>query len=108
CPARHMAHLAPPMSGTAPLLVAIFGWVAEQERTRLIERTKAGMARARKEGKKIGRPRTSTVMLHAAADLVAHGMRVSEAARVKGVSRGALRRWMAERERFRPTSPRSP
>lgn len=30
-----------------PLLVAIFGWVAEQERTRLIERTKAGLARAR-------------------------------------------------------------
>ena len=27
-----------------PLLVAIFGWVAEQERERLIERTKAGLA----------------------------------------------------------------
>ncbi len=26
----------------SPLLVAIFGWVAEQERARLIERTKAG------------------------------------------------------------------
>jgi DNA invertase Pin-like site-specific DNA recombinase len=71
--------------------------VAEQERIRLIERTKPGMARARKEGKKIGRPRTSTVMLHAAADLVAHGMPVSEAARRKGVSRASLRRWMAER-----------
>jgi DNA invertase Pin-like site-specific DNA recombinase len=28
-----------------PLLVAIFGWVAEQERTRLIERTRAGLDR---------------------------------------------------------------
>jgi DNA invertase Pin-like site-specific DNA recombinase len=84
-------------SPVRPLLVAIFGWVAEQERTRLIERTKAGMARARKEGKKIGRPRTSTVMLHAAAELVAKGMPVSEAARTKGVSRASLRRWMAER-----------
>jgi DNA invertase Pin-like site-specific DNA recombinase len=84
-------------SPVRPLLVAIFGWVAEQERTRLIERTKAGMARARKEGKRIGRPRTSTVMLHAAAELVANGMPASEAARVKGVSRASLRRWMAER-----------
>ncbi len=45
-----------------PLLVAIFGWVAEQERTRLIERVNAGIARARekgtKSGKAIGRPRT--------------------------------------------------
>jgi putative DNA-invertase from lambdoid prophage Rac len=28
------------------LLIAIFGWVAEQERARLIERTKAGLERA--------------------------------------------------------------
>lgn len=84
-------------SPVRPLLVAIFGWVAEQERTRLIERTKAGMARAKREGKKIGRPRTSTVLLHAAADLVNTGMPVAEAARTKGVTRASLRRWMAER-----------
>jgi DNA invertase Pin-like site-specific DNA recombinase len=84
-------------SPVRPLLVAIFGWVAEQERTRLIERTKAGMSRARREGKMIGRPRTSTVLLHAAAELVATGVPVAEAARRKGVSRASLRRWMAER-----------
>lgn len=43
-------------SPVRPLLVAIFGWVAEQERTRLIERTKAGMQRAKREGKKMGAP----------------------------------------------------
>lgn len=37
------------------LLIAIFGWVAQQERARLIERTKAGMAVAKAAGKKIGR-----------------------------------------------------
>jgi putative DNA-invertase from lambdoid prophage Rac len=37
-----------------PLLVAIFSWVAEEERRVLIERTKAGMARAKAEGKVIG------------------------------------------------------
>jgi putative DNA-invertase from lambdoid prophage Rac len=39
-----------------PLLVAIFSWVAEQERAQLVERTRAGMARARKQGVRIGRP----------------------------------------------------
>jgi putative DNA-invertase from lambdoid prophage Rac len=39
------------------LLVAIFSWVAEQERARLGERTRAGLDRARARGKKLGRPR---------------------------------------------------
>ncbi|MFO0584709.1 MAG: recombinase family protein [Anaeromyxobacter sp.] len=78
-----------------PLLVGIFGWVAEQERARLIERTKAGIERARREGKLIGRPPASAVLLHAARDLVSAGVPVSEAARRKGVSRGALRRFLA-------------
>jgi putative DNA-invertase from lambdoid prophage Rac len=37
------------------LLVAIFSWVAQQERDRLIERTKAGIAVARAAGKTWGR-----------------------------------------------------
>jgi putative DNA-invertase from lambdoid prophage Rac len=77
-----------------PLLVAIFGWVAEQERTRLIERTKAGLARARRQGKVLGRPRASQVMLHAARDLVVDGVPVAEAARRKGVARSTLQRFM--------------
>ncbi|RKG72684.1 recombinase family protein [Corallococcus terminator] len=43
------------------LLVAVFGWVAEQERHRLIERTKAGLDRARAQGKRLGRPLASPV-----------------------------------------------
>ena len=31
--------------------------MAEQERSRLIERTRAGLQRARREGKRLGRPR---------------------------------------------------
>ena len=77
-----------------PLLVAIFGWVGEQERTRLIERTKAGLERARREGKRIGRPPASPVLLHAARDLVAEGVPVREAARRKGVARSTLRRFL--------------
>jgi putative DNA-invertase from lambdoid prophage Rac len=77
-----------------PLLVAIFGWVAEQERTTLIARTKAGIERARRQGKALGRPKASPIMLHAARDLVATGMSIAEAARTKGVSRSTLQRFL--------------
>ena len=80
-----------------PLLIAIFGWVAEQERARLIERTKAGLERARRQGKRLGRPPTSPILLHAAADLVSTGATASEAARKKGISRTTLRRFLAGR-----------
>ena len=91
-----------------PLLIAIFGWVAEQERSRLIERTKAGLDRARRQGKKLGRPRASPILLNAAAGLVAGGASVAEAARRKGVKRSTLRRFLvAERVEAQLASTRS-
>ena len=42
--------------GMGELLIAIFSWVAKQERLRISERTKAGMARSKK---KAGRPKGS-------------------------------------------------
>ena len=41
------------------LILSIFAWVAEWERKMMIQRTKAGIERARREGKHIGRPRES-------------------------------------------------
>ena len=38
------------------LLLAIFSWVAQQERLRIVERTKAGLDRALRDGKRLGRP----------------------------------------------------
>jgi len=46
------------------LLLAIFAWVAEHERERLRERTRAGLARAKAEGKTLGRPRRA-LTIHA-------------------------------------------
>jgi DNA invertase Pin-like site-specific DNA recombinase len=96
-----------------PLLIAIFGWVAEQERARLIERTKAGLARVGREkrdrtgppkskdpnakGWPAGRPPASSVLLHAAAELVAGGESIRSAARSKGVAEPTLRRFLATR-----------
>lgn len=45
--------------GIGKLLIAIFSWVAKQERQRISERTKAGLHRARLKGKKLGRQKGS-------------------------------------------------
>lgn len=39
------------------LMLAVAAWIAKQERLRISERTKAGLDRARREGKHCGRPR---------------------------------------------------
>src|SRR5713226_7026499 len=76
-----------------PLLVAIFGWVAEQERSRLIERTRAGLERARRSGKRLGRPPCSPILLRAAADQVAKGQSIRKAAEAARVPERSLRRF---------------
>jgi len=38
------------------LIISVMGWCAQRERENLSERTKAGMARAKSEGKHLGRP----------------------------------------------------
>jgi DNA invertase Pin-like site-specific DNA recombinase len=77
---------------TRGLLLAIFSWVAEQERARLIERTKAGIARARAAGKAIGRPKTRAVDVAAARALLATGQSVRAASRALGVPLATLQR----------------
>jgi DNA invertase Pin-like site-specific DNA recombinase len=76
-------------------LVAIFSWVAEQERDRLISRTKAGLDRARRQGKRIGRPRAA-VDVARALSLRGQGRSMREAAKVLGVAPATLHRALAE------------
>jgi DNA invertase Pin-like site-specific DNA recombinase len=75
-----------------PLLVAIFGWIAEQERERLILRTRAGLERARAQGKRLGRPRASPLQVAAALARVNEGASIRGAARAAGVSERTVRR----------------
>ena len=42
--------------GIGQLLIAVFSWIASQERKRIVERTKAGLERVRREGRRLGRP----------------------------------------------------
>jgi DNA invertase Pin-like site-specific DNA recombinase len=78
-----------------PLLVAIFGWVAEQERATLIERTKAGIARARREGKRLGRPCASPVKVAVAVAHHQGGASLRASAKMAGIGLGTLRRHLA-------------
>jgi putative DNA-invertase from lambdoid prophage Rac len=79
------------------LLVQIMAWVAEGERARLIERTHAGLDRARAQGKRLGRPPADPFKLYAAAQRVEKGMSVASAARLAGVPRSTLRTHLAKK-----------
>jgi len=76
------------------LLIAIFSWCAEQERNRLVERTKAGLAAARRRGAKIGRPR-ARVDRDRARELWASGKTLRQTAQELGVGAGTLHRALA-------------
>jgi DNA invertase Pin-like site-specific DNA recombinase len=74
-----------------PLLLSIFAWVAQQERERLVERTKAGLSRARAAGKTLGRPKRE-VDLDAALRYRRDGLSMRETAFKLGVGVGTLHR----------------
>ena len=76
---------------TRSLLVAIFSWVAEQERDQRSARTKAGLARVVKSGRTLGRPAVS-VNVEAARSMKADGKTWPQVARALGVSRSAVLR----------------
>jgi len=81
------------------ILVAFSSWVAENERNRLIERTKAGMARARKFGTKSGRPigrAKRRVDLDEARKLIAEGSTQKATAKALNVSLATLQRSVAK------------
>jgi len=71
-------------------IVSILATLAKQERVRLSERTRAGLATARAKGKTIGRPRLS-VDVAAIARLREQGLSGRAIARELGVSEGYVR-----------------
>ncbi len=73
------------------LLFNVLGAIAEFERDLIRERTRAGMAAARRRGKRVGRPRVH-VPVSLAKGLLAEGATVSSAARKLGLSRETLQR----------------
>jgi DNA invertase Pin-like site-specific DNA recombinase len=80
-------------------------WVSGFERQRLVERTKAGLERARRQGKKLGRPRLSPFKLAAAAQSAASGLSQRGAARKWGISEAALRAYLRAQKSPVPPTP---
>ena len=72
------------------LQMAVLGAIAQFERERIAERVKAGLQRARAQGKRLGRPRLTP--LPAAQG----GLSVRAAATIWGVSKSTAARWLAE------------
>ncbi|UCE91650.1 MAG: recombinase family protein, partial [Methanobacteriota archaeon] len=70
---------------TGKLLFGILGEIAEFERALIIERTKAGLQRARAQGKRLGRPRVSVDRARI-AELRAQGLGYRRIADELGVS----------------------
>jgi putative DNA-invertase from lambdoid prophage Rac len=78
-------------SSAGKLLLTMLVAVAEMERDLLVERTQAGLARAKLEGKRLGRPRKTTESQRVEIrEALAAGVSVSELARRYGVSRACV------------------
>ena len=71
------------------LQMHILAAIAEFERARISERVVAGLARARRQGKKLGRPRVTRPPVS-----LPKGLTVREAAEAWGVSKSTAARWI--------------
>ena len=70
------------------LQLHVLAALAEFERARIAERVKAGLARARRNGTRLGRPRLPA--------LVPTGLTVRQAADAWGVSKSTAARWITQ------------
>jgi DNA invertase Pin-like site-specific DNA recombinase len=85
--------LAEGIDATTPagkLQMHILGAIAEFERARIQERVRAGLARAKAQGKRLGRPRVHPVKTGSA-----DGLTVRAAARLWHVSKSTAARWLS-------------
>jgi DNA invertase Pin-like site-specific DNA recombinase len=76
------------------LQTAILAAIAQFERDRIVERVKAGLARARAQGKRLGRK--PSAISDARFEAVAH-LSLRDAAKQLGVSRSVVHRWRLSR-----------
>jgi len=78
-------------SPAGKLMLAMLAAVAEMERDLIVERTQAGLQRARAQGKRLGRPaKTTPDQRQAMIDAYAQKQSVSALARLYGVSRATV------------------
>lgn len=89
-------------SAAGKMMLAMLGAIAEMERDLLVERTQAGLARAKKEGKTLGRPtKTTDEQRKEIRAKLQTGATISELSRQYGVSRLSIAR-IAKPEAVQP------
>ena len=96
---RVLSHQEPWLDTAGPvadLLVAIFGWVAQQERSRIRERVLAGLKTARAKGKRLGRP-VRGIDVAKAQNLRSQGHTLRQVAQILGVPRSTLSRILSQK-----------
>ena len=77
-------------------MLQMFSAFAEFERNRIIERTNEGLARAKAEGKKLGRP-TAIATIKKVQEAKATGISQSKAAKATGLSIATIKRYWNKR-----------
>ena len=97
-----------PTSAAGELVFHVFGAIAQFERRLVSERTKDGLATARKHGRNPGRPPLQPETISALQDLVEAGKSVSQTAKHLGIGRSTAYKVINEasqRQMFAESSP---
>jgi DNA invertase Pin-like site-specific DNA recombinase len=95
-------------SAAGELVFHVFGAIAHFERRLISERTKDGLASARKHGRVPGRPPLQPVTISALQDLVGAGKSVSQAAKHLGIGRSTAYKAIRESGKSSTFSESSP
>ena len=75
------------------ILLAVVSTLAKAERERISERTKAGLARVKRSGKKLGRPPVASKKRTQAVKLLREGYSIRQVARRLGVGHSSVFNW---------------
>ena len=75
------------------ILLAVVSTLAKAERERISERTRAGLARVKRSGKKLGRPEIASKKRTQAVKLLKKGYSIRQAAHKLDVSRSSVFNW---------------
>ena len=81
------------------ILLAVVATLAKAERVKISERTKAGLARLKKSGKKLGRPEIDLKKRAEAIKLVESGMSMRKAGQQLGINRSSISNWLKAGEK---------
>lgn len=96
---RVLSHQEPWLDTSGPvsdLLIAIFGWVAQQERNRIRERVLCGLRSAKAKGKTFGRPKRN-VDVEKAHAYKKEGYSLRDIAQFMGIPRATLARALSQK-----------